>query len=107
MIHFDGWTKLYDYWCSWDDPDIYPCGFFTYMIQAKKVPHREMKQLDPPKGMDRYNFSWEDYLNSVPARAVPFEFFDTVFTLNFLIWISQLLSGYFEEKTRRNDHRAL
>ena len=27
LIHFDGWTNKYDYWCRPDTPDIHPIGW--------------------------------------------------------------------------------
>ena len=27
LIHFDGWTKYYDYWCQPDTIDIHPIGW--------------------------------------------------------------------------------
>ena len=27
LIHFDGWTKTYDYWCKPDSTDIHPRGW--------------------------------------------------------------------------------
>ena len=27
LIHFDGWTKYYDYWCEPDTVDIHPIGW--------------------------------------------------------------------------------
>lgn len=79
LIHFDGWTTSYDYWTTPSDPDIYPCGFLNYMIENDKLPYRKIDQFDPPMDMDRDTFSWEAYLRSVSANAVPFEFFDSVF----------------------------
>ena len=27
LIHFDGWTEHYDYWCDLDTVDIHPIGW--------------------------------------------------------------------------------
>lgn len=40
LIHFDGWTKTFDYWCKPDTTDIHPVGW------CKKVHHH----LQKPKG---------------------------------------------------------
>ena len=40
LIHFDGWTSRYDYWCSCDCVDIHPVGWCG----------ESRRQLQPPKG---------------------------------------------------------
>eukprot|EP01062_Namystynia_karyoxenos_P043673 TRINITY_DN31982_c0_g1_i1.p1 TRINITY_DN31982_c0_g1~~TRINITY_DN31982_c0_g1_i1.p1 ORF type:complete len:425 (+),score=91.41 TRINITY_DN31982_c0_g1_i1:68-1276(+) len=64
LVHFDGWTDRYDYWCSADSPDIAPCG----------TCQRLDCQLYPPKG-DSLFCGWEDYLQRKGAKAAPEEAF--------------------------------
>ena len=40
LIHFDGWTDKYDYWCQPTSNDIHPHGWCA----------KHMKTLQPPKG---------------------------------------------------------
>lgn len=40
LIHFDGWTSSYDYWCSSDSTDIHPMGWCK----------RHGRELQAPKG---------------------------------------------------------
>ncbi len=40
LIHFDGWTNKYDYWCEPTTPDIHPRGWC----------HSNGVKLHPPKG---------------------------------------------------------
>ena len=40
LIHFDGWTEKYDYWCRADSTDIHPVGWCK----------THNKQLQKPKG---------------------------------------------------------
>ena len=40
LIHFDGWTSAYDYWCKPDSTDIHPVGWCE----------ENDKHLNPPKG---------------------------------------------------------
>ena len=40
LIHFDGWTSKYDYWCKPTSADIHPVGWCT----------QHNKDLQPPKG---------------------------------------------------------
>lgn len=40
LIHFDGWTNRYDYWCRPDTTDIHPVGWCK----------RHGKELQKPKG---------------------------------------------------------
>ena len=47
LIHFDGWTDKYDYWCEPDTPDIHPRGW------CKK----NIKSLQPPKSENHYEDS--------------------------------------------------
>lgn len=41
LIHFDGWTSKYDYWCKPTSTDIHPVGWCA----------RHNKDLQPPKGI--------------------------------------------------------
>ena len=40
LIHFDGWTSKYDYWCKPTSDDIHPVGWCA----------QHKKDLQPPKG---------------------------------------------------------
>ena len=40
LIHFDGWTSKYDYWCKPTSTDIHPMGWCA----------KHNKDLQPPKG---------------------------------------------------------
>ena len=40
LIHFDGWTSKYDYWCKPTSTDIHPVGWCA----------QHNKDLQPPKG---------------------------------------------------------
>lgn len=41
LIHFDGWTRKYDYWCESTTTDIHPIGYCDQNYHRK---------LEPPKG---------------------------------------------------------
>ena len=41
LIHFDGWTDAYDYWCQAGSTDIHPVGWCE----------EHGKTLHPPNGM--------------------------------------------------------
>ena len=41
LIHFDGWTSRYDYWCKPTTPDIHPMGWCA----------KHGRALHPPKGI--------------------------------------------------------
>lgn len=45
LIHFDGWTTKYDYWCQPDTTDIHPIGWCA----------KTGKSLQPPKGKYMYS----------------------------------------------------
>uniref|UniRef100_A0A1X7UYJ4 TIR domain-containing protein n=1 Tax=Amphimedon queenslandica TaxID=400682 RepID=A0A1X7UYJ4_AMPQE len=64
LIHFDGWSNRYDYWCDPDTVDIHPIGWC-----ASKGIH-----LQPPHGRHG-RFTWEVYLQEVGAERVPDEAF--------------------------------
>ncbi len=42
LIHFDGWTSTYDYWCEPTSADVHPTGW----CQAQS------HELQPPKGTE-------------------------------------------------------
>jgi hypothetical protein len=77
-IHFDGWTDRFDYWCTLDDPDLFPAGFMNYIRQKSGWPYKKMSQFDPPRGMNRSTFTWESYLETIDQDAVPFNLFTDV-----------------------------
>jgi hypothetical protein len=60
LIHFDGWTDRYDYWCQPDTPDIHPIGWCDDNGVSLQIPHRYRGQ-----------FSWDNYLSEVAAERVP------------------------------------
>ena len=41
LIHFDGWSDMYDYWCKCTSTDIHPIGYCQ----------RAGRKLEPPKGI--------------------------------------------------------
>ncbi len=47
LIHFDGWSNRYDYWCEPSSTDIHPTGWC-----AKHGHH-----LHPPHGRALYNLA--------------------------------------------------
>lgn len=59
LIHFDGWTSKFDYWCDRTTEDIHPVGWCL----------EQGKSLQPPKG--QANFQWSAYLSQTGARAAP------------------------------------
>ena len=44
LIHFDGWTSKFDYWCDRTTEDIHPVGWCL----------EQGKSLQPPKGEDSW-----------------------------------------------------
>ncbi|XP_062504453.1 uncharacterized protein LOC134181229 isoform X2 [Corticium candelabrum] len=59
LIHFDGWTEKYDYWCEHTSQDIHPIGWckrHTYNLQS-------------PKNMPSSVFDWASYLRDCKAHA--------------------------------------
>lgn len=59
LIHFDGWTHDFDYWCTSSSRLIHPVGW------CQKVG----KILTPPEGYPHDNFSWNVYLSECGAAA--------------------------------------
>lgn len=41
LIHFDGWTTTYDYWCHSDSTDIHPVGWCKDNGKALQAPKGE------------------------------------------------------------------
>lgn len=39
LIHFDGWSNRYDYWCQPDSIDIHPVGWCEQKHQELQKPH--------------------------------------------------------------------
>lgn len=77
LIHFDGWTEKYDYWCEPTTQDIHPVGWcerYKYVLQ-------------PPKGMPS-SFRWSSYLNDNNAIAAP----ESLFTKVDILWTYVCLS---------------
>ncbi|XP_065844588.1 MBT domain-containing protein 1-like isoform X2 [Oscarella lobularis] len=66
LIHFDGWTEKYDYWCEPSSQDIHPVGW------CEKYGYK----LESPKNWVG-EFSWGDYLRKIGGSAAP----ENLFTL--------------------------
>eukprot|EP00118_Oscarella_pearsei_P008476 m.43935 g.43935 ORF g.43935 m.43935 type:complete len:351 (+) comp33479_c0_seq24:1041-2093(+) len=64
LIHFDGWTEKYDYWCEPSSQDIHPIGW------CKEHCYR----LQSPKNMVK-EFYWEEYLRMAGGIAAPKKLF--------------------------------
>jgi hypothetical protein len=88
LIHFDGWTDMYDYWTDFYHPDLIPCGWYAYIQEKHGIPYNKFERFDPPRGMDRRTFTWESYMDSIGASPVPFEIFTEV---NFSLSLSRNL----------------
>ena len=41
LIHFDGWSKFYDYWCEPNTVDIHPIGWCDNSAYELQKPHGE------------------------------------------------------------------
>ncbi len=41
LIHFDGWTSKYDYWCGPTTPDIHPIGWCASHQHHLQTPNGE------------------------------------------------------------------
>lgn len=46
LIHFDGWTTTYDYWCQLGSTDIHPVGWCEKNGKTLQKPKGEEKQKD-------------------------------------------------------------
>ena len=85
LIHFDGWTSTFDYWCTPDTADIHP----------REWCDRNSKDLQPPKGKCRFSivlhsqvifdaqgysgtFDWDTHLSKSGAEAAPESLFTPV-----------------------------
>ncbi|KAL4233400.1 hypothetical protein ACF0H5_008081 [Mactra antiquata] len=71
LIHFDGWTKTYDYVCDPTAEDIHPIGWMA--ANMHKYP-KLTKQLQSHDGKHA-EFKWEKYLKEIDALPVPYDFF--------------------------------
>ena len=58
LIHFDGWSSDFDYWCEPSSQHLHPVGY------CKSVGH----ELQPPKGHVG-PFIWDDYLQLSESAA--------------------------------------
>ncbi len=52
LIHFDGWTKRYDYWTEPGDPALHPIGYIEYLVKSGKSPGA---RLSPPGSKSLYS----------------------------------------------------
>lgn len=41
LIHFDGWSSAYDYWCQSDSVDIHPMGWSEENSRVLQKPNGE------------------------------------------------------------------
>ncbi len=41
LIHFDGWSSKYDYWCDPTTPDIHPIGWCASHHHHLQIPNGE------------------------------------------------------------------
>ncbi|XP_021339283.1 uncharacterized protein LOC110440494 isoform X2 [Mizuhopecten yessoensis] len=73
LIHFDGWTKRYDYWTEPESKDIHPIGYMA--LNANSSNHNYTVELQRPKGRAQ-EFEWFDYLQEIGQLPVPYEFFN-------------------------------
>ena len=48
LIHFDGWSEEYDYWCEPDSTDIHPPMWCN----------KHHKQLQPPNSNNNNNYKY-------------------------------------------------
>ncbi len=44
LIHFDGWTTTFDYWCKPDSTDIHPRGWCKKQTIVLEPPHGKKTQ---------------------------------------------------------------
>lgn len=74
LIHFDGWSHNFDFWCPTSSHYIHPAGWCQ---QNGKV-------LSLPEGYDTaLIFNWNDYLTQTQSTAVDESAFSTKFTNKF------------------------
>lgn len=67
LIHFDGWSDDYDYWCKPDSTDIHPAMWGG----------KHHKQVQPPKGYGGH-FRWNVYLADPDINPAPAHIFTAV-----------------------------
>jgi hypothetical protein len=60
LIHFDGWTEYYDFWCQPDFKEIHPVGWCVLNGKPLQKPNHYPKA-----------FSWEQYLEETGTEPVP------------------------------------
>ncbi|XP_069118078.1 uncharacterized protein [Argopecten irradians] len=73
LIHFDGWTKRYDYWTEPESKDLHPIGYMA--LNAHSNNHNYTPELQRPKGRSQ-EFEWYDYLQEIGQLPIPYEFFN-------------------------------
>ncbi|XP_060069823.1 uncharacterized protein LOC132549872, partial [Ylistrum balloti] len=73
LIHFDGWTKRYDYWSEPESKDLHPIGYMA--LNAHSTNHNYTPELQRPKGRPQ-EFDWYDYLQEIEQLPIPYEFFN-------------------------------
>ncbi|XP_033763307.1 uncharacterized protein LOC117344606 [Pecten maximus] len=73
LIHFDGWTKRYDYWTEPESKDLHPIGYMA--LNANSPNHNYTTELQKPKGRPQ-EFEWYDYLQEIGQLPIPYEFFN-------------------------------
>ncbi|RUS71045.1 hypothetical protein EGW08_021191, partial [Elysia chlorotica] len=79
LIHFDGWTKKYDYRTKFSDPDLHPLGYMAERGEQLGKTSRQNSALQQPYGY-RKKFDWLTYLQEENSEPVPFESFSKVQT---------------------------
>ena len=91
LIHFDGWTNTYDYWCEPTTPDIHPRGWCQNNGVHLHAPHGKT-QFTERKHMLYYfcgyiftiyagyhkTFTWDQYLAETGSVAAPKSYFKQV-----------------------------
>lgn len=82
LIHFDGWSNRYDYWCEPDTPDIHPIRWCDNHGIGLQPPHRKKFKFADFLVVILFSlvgrpgrFVWEQYLQEVGAMRVPDEAF--------------------------------
>lgn len=43
LVHFDGWSPVYDYWCAPDSTDIHPIGWYARNHRALQPPNSKTR----------------------------------------------------------------
>ncbi|KAK3609671.1 hypothetical protein CHS0354_035956 [Potamilus streckersoni] len=71
LIHFDGWSTMYDYWTTPDFKGLHPLGY----MKMNSSKHTQLNNtLQKPRGYEK-TFEWHTYCQEEKALPVPFEFF--------------------------------